>query len=140
MATIQHLEEFLAERRNVVVGGTRKDGTPHLSPNWFVWDGEHFLVSTTRHRAKYAIFRRDPRATLLIDDSTGFRAVIVSADTEIREDIQGELPRFRSIREKYGLKVPNDDEHLQALTEEGRVLLAFTPDGSPDTWTSWGLD
>jgi len=30
-------------------------------------------VSTTRSRAKYAIFQRDPRAQLLVDDSTGPR-------------------------------------------------------------------
>jgi hypothetical protein len=41
---------------------------------------------------KYAIFRRDSRAQLLIDDSTGFRAVLVPATVEIREDIAAELP------------------------------------------------
>jgi len=31
---------------------------------------------------KYAIFRRDPRATLLIDDPAGFRAVLaITPDT-----------------------------------------------------------
>ena len=77
---------------------------------------------------KYAIFRRDRRAQLLIDDSTAFRAVLVPATAEIREDIAAELPRFRAIREKHGMAVPDDDEHLRALTAEGRVLLAITPD------------
>ncbi len=77
---------------------------------------------------KYAIFRRDPRAQLLIDDSTGFRAVLVPAIVEIREDIAAELPRFRAIREKHGVAVPDDEEHLRALRAEGRVLLAITPD------------
>jgi predicted ester cyclase len=49
---------------------------PHLSPNWFCWDGQRFYVSTTRSRVKYAIFRKDPRAQWLVDDSTGFRAVL----------------------------------------------------------------
>ena len=48
---------------------------------------------------KYSIFRRDPRAQLLIDDPTGFRAVLVPATVEIREDLAAELPRFRAIRE-----------------------------------------
>ena len=71
-------------------------------------------------RVKYAIFRRDPRAQLLIDDSTGFRAVLVPATAEIREDTAAELPRFRAIREKHGMAVPDDDEHLRALPAEGR--------------------
>ena len=89
---------------------------------------------------KYAIFRRDPRAQLLIDDPTGFRAVLVPATVEIREDLAAELPRFRAIREKHAMAVLDDDEHLRALSAEGRVLLAITPDGPPSSWTIWGLD
>ncbi len=102
MASTDKIEVFLAERRNAVVAGIRRDGRPHLSPNWFCWDGQRFYVSTTRSRGKYAIFRRDPRAQLLIDDPTGFRAVLVPATVEIREDIAAELPRFRAIRESTG--------------------------------------
>ena len=140
MTSTGSIEAFLAEPRNIIVAGIRRDGRPQLSPNWFYWDGERFYVSTTRDRAKYAIFRRDPRAQLLIDDPAGFRAVLVPATVEIREDLGPELPRFRAIREKYGLAVPDDDEHLRALTAEGRVLLAITPDRPPSEWTSWGLD
>jgi PPOX class probable F420-dependent enzyme len=140
MTSSGNIEAFLAEPRNIIVAGIRRDGRPQLSPNWFYWDGERFYVSTTRGRAKYAIFRRDPRAQLLIDDPVDFRAVLVPATVEIREDLVPELPRFRAIREKYGLAVPDDDEHLRALTAEGRVLLAITPDQPASDWTSWGLD
>jgi PPOX class probable F420-dependent enzyme len=140
VASQDKIEAFLAERRNVVVAGIRRDGRPHLSPNWFCWDGQRFYVSTTRSRVKYAIFRRDPRAQLLVDDSTGFRAVLVAATVEVREDIAAELPRFRAIREKYGRTVPGDEELLRALAAEGRVLLAFTPDQPLASWTCWGLD
>jgi PPOX class probable F420-dependent enzyme len=140
MASTDKIEAFLAEPRNVIVAGIRRDGRPHLSPNWFYWDGERFYVSTTRARVKYAIFRRDARAQLLVDDSTGFRAVLVSATVEIYENIAEELPRFRAIREKHAMAVLDDEEHLRALTAEGRVLLAITPDKPPSSWTCWGLD
>jgi PPOX class probable F420-dependent enzyme len=140
MASTDKLEAFLAERRNIVVAGIRRDGRPHLSPNWFYWDGQRFYISTTRDRLKYTIFKRDPRAQLLIDDSTGFRAVLIPATVEIREDIGAELPRFRAIREKHGMRILGDQEHLRGLAAEGRVLLAITPEGPPSTWTAWGLD
>ena len=140
MASTDKIEAFLAEPRNVVIAGIRRDGRPHLSPNWFYWDGERFYVSTTRSRVKYAIFRRDPRAQLLVDDPIQFRAVLVPATVEIREDIAAELPRFRAIREKHGMAVLDDAEHLRSLTAEGRVLLAVTPDQPLASWTSWGLD
>jgi hypothetical protein len=38
------------------------------------------------------------------------------------------------------MAVPEDDEHLRALSAEGRVLLAITPDLPPASWTTWGLD
>lgn len=140
MASIEKLHAFLAEPRNVVVAGIRRDGRPHLSPNWFHWDGAKFYVSTTRDRVKYAIFRRDPRAQLLIDDAAGFRAVLVPGTVEIREDLAAELPRFRAIREKHGLAVPSEAEQLSSLEREGRVLLVITPDAPPSQWSAWGLD
>src|SRR6201999_118788 len=79
MSSASTLESFLAEPRNVIVAGVRKDGRPHLSPNWFLWDGENFYVSTTRGRAKYRIFQRDPRAELVVDDPTALRYVEVPA-------------------------------------------------------------
>ncbi len=140
MTSTDKIEAFLAEPRNVVVAGIRRDGRPHLSPNWFYWDGQRFYVSTTRSRVKYAIFGRDPRAQLLVDDAVGFRAVLVPATVEIREDIAAELPRFRAIKEKHGVAVPDGQEHMRALAAEGRVLLAITPDAPPSNWTCWGLD
>ena len=140
MASTGKVEAFLAERRNVVVAGVGRDGRPHVTPNWFYWDGQRFFVSTTRHRAKYAIFRRDSRVELLVDDCTGHRAVLVRGTAEIREDIAAELPRFRAIREKHGVPVPGEEEQLRGLTEEGRVLLVITPRGPMSSWTSWGLD
>ena len=133
------LEAFLAEPRNVVVAGIRKDGHPHLSPNWFLWDGEKFYVSTTRPRVKYKIFSRDPRAELLVDDATGHRYAQLTGTVEIREDVKPELARFRAIREKHGKPVPPDDELAASLIAEDRVLLAITPAGPPSTWTIFGL-
>jgi PPOX class probable F420-dependent enzyme len=140
MSSPSPLESFLAEPRNVIVAGVRQDGRPHLSPNWFFWDGEKFYVSTTRKRVKYAVFRRDPRVELAIDDATGFRTVLVSGTVEIREDVRAELACFRAIRAKHGRPATSDDELAEQLLADDRVLLAITPVGPPSTWTSWGLD
>ena len=134
------LDEFLAEPRNVVVVGIRKDGRPQATPNWFGWDGERFYVSTTRSRAKYKVFSRDPRVELLFDDPEGFRYVALSGTVAILPDVRAELPRFRAIRAKHGLAIPPDDELEAALAAEGRVLLAITPNGPRSTWTVHGLD
>src|SRR5579863_62903 len=134
------LEAFLAEPRNVVVAGIRKDGRPHLSPNWFFWDGERFYVSTTRPRVKYKIFSRDPRVELVIDDATGHRYAALSGTVDIREEVGANLHLFRAIREKHGRPVPPADVLEAELTADDRVLLAITPTAPQSDWTVIGLD
>jgi PPOX class probable F420-dependent enzyme len=139
VAAADKLDAFLAEQPNLIVAGTRSDGHPHVTPTWFYWDGERFYVSTTRDRLKYKIFSRDARAQLVLDDPAGLRAVVIPATVEIREDTTAELSRYRAIREKYGMDELGDQEHLESLIAEGRVLLAITPDGPPSSWTCWGF-
>ena len=134
------VEAFLAEPRNVIIAGIRKDGRPHVSPNWFFWDGERFYVSTTRPRVKYKIFTRDSRVELVVDDATGHRYVALSGTVEIREDVKPNVHLFRAIREKHGRPAPADDELADALIADDRVLLVITPSAPQSAWTAVGLD
>jgi PPOX class probable F420-dependent enzyme len=140
MSSSAAIEAFLAEPRNVIVAGIRKDGRPHLSPNWFLWDGAHFYVSTTRKRAKYHIFRRDPRAELVVDDATGHRYVQIPTTVDIREDVSANVALFRGIGEKHGRETPADDKLAAQLIADDRVLLVFTPSVPQSAWTTIGLD
>ena len=139
MSSATALEAFLAEPRNVIVAGIRKDGRPHLSPNWFFWDGEHFYVSTTRKRAKYHIFRRDPRAELVVDEPEGMRYVEIPTTVEIREDVPANVVLFRAIREKHGRQTPPDDELAAQLIADDRVLLVFTPSTPQSEWKTMNI-
>jgi PPOX class probable F420-dependent enzyme len=140
MSSPSRLEAFLAEPRNIIVAGIRKDGRPHLSPNWFVWDGGKFYISTTRNRVKYPMFRRDPRVELVVDDATGHRYARISGTVEIREDVPAEIHRFRAIREKHGYSEPSDAEWAAQLIADSRVLLVITPATPQSAWTTVGLD
>jgi PPOX class probable F420-dependent enzyme len=140
MPSEDKINAFLAEPRNAVVAGTRADGRPHATPNWFYWDGERFYVSTTKGRLKYRLFVREPRAEFLIDDATGFRYIMVYGTVEVREDLAPELARFRAIRDKHGRPSQSDDELLAGLRAEDRVLLAFTPDRPMAEWAAHGFD
>jgi PPOX class probable F420-dependent enzyme len=139
MTSATDIEAFLAEPRNVIVAGVRKDGRPHVSPNWYFWDGEKFYVSTTRNRAKYNVFRRDPRVELVIDDPADLRYVGLSGTVEVREDIPANLDFFRGIHRKHGRPIPPDAEYIAKLTGEDRVLLAITPSAPQSAWLLWGF-
>ena len=136
---LEALDRFLAEPRNAIVGGLRRDGRPHMTPNWFLWDGERFFVSITRNRVKYKVFTNDPRVQLVIDDSMGFRYVVVDGTVEVSEDVDHGLPYFRDLRHKHGRTEQNEAELRDEMVRDGRVLLIITPTKSPGEWPALGF-
>jgi PPOX class probable F420-dependent enzyme len=139
MADNPALEAFLAEPRNALVAAIRSDGRPMMTPNWFLWDGARFFISTTKGRAKFRLFSRDPRVQLAIDDSTGFRYVVIDGTVEIRDDVDSGLPLFRDLRHKHGKGGQTDDELRDEMIRDQRVLLVVTPDKPPTEWLSQGF-
>lgn len=133
------MNTFLAEPRNAIVGGIRRDGRLHLTPNWFLWDGERFSVSTTKNRVKYRIFTRDPRVQLAIDDATGFRYVIVDGLVEVSDDVDAGLEYFRALRHKHGRAEQSDEELRAEMLRDDRVLLIITPDRPQAEWLARGF-
>lgn len=132
------IEEFLAEPRNAMVAAIRNDGRPQVTPNWFHWDGERFYVSTTKTRKKYANYKRDSRAQLIVDDATGFKTVLVDATAEVIEDFDRMKEPWVAIKQKYRGET-TEAEMREQFEREQRVMLAFTPDRPIAEWTAWGF-
>jgi len=138
-STREQIEAFLAEPRNAMIAAIRRDGRPQMTPNWFLWDGSRFYVSTTKSRQKFKNFRRDPRVQLAVDDPTGFKCVIIDGTVEIWENHDRGLPFFRRITEKHRGEAPDDQTILERLAREQRVLLVISPTAPIDQWTNWGF-
>ena len=118
------VESFLAESRNATMATIRANGTPQLTPVWFVWDGEQFLISITTERAKYKNLVRDARMSLCIDDVAGFGYVVAEGTAEIREkDIWADT---RKIVVKYRGEAGGED-YLENMKTQPRVLLVLKP-------------
>jgi PPOX class probable F420-dependent enzyme len=79
----------------------RKDGTVLLSPVWFDWDGEAFLVSLVHGDWKELHLRRDPRASLLIAEEASYpgRAVEAAGTASVAPDPGGAA--IRRIASRY---------------------------------------
>jgi PPOX class probable F420-dependent enzyme len=133
----EEIETFLSEVRNIMVGAIRRDGRPQMTPNWFVWQGGQFYISTTKSRAKYANLKRDPRVQLALDEPQGFRTVVLDGRAEILEDIDEFIPFSRAITTKYSGRTPDEQALRDRLVREGRVILRITPDRPPEEWLSW---
>ncbi|MDH3678628.1 MAG: PPOX class F420-dependent oxidoreductase [Acidimicrobiia bacterium] len=133
------MNAFLAEPRNAMVAAIRSDGRPQMTPNWFLWTDGRFYISTTKARVKYRLFRRDPRIQLAIDDSTGFRYVVVNGLVEIADDVDQGLPYFRALRHKHGRDEQSDDELRAEMIRDERVLLVVTPENPQAEWLCHGF-
>lgn len=140
MSDFEAMDAFLAEPRNAMIAGIRRDGRPHVTPNWFLWREGKFFVSTTKARVKYRIFRRDPRVQVVVDDVFGFRYVIVDGTVEIGDDVETGLEYFRDLRHKHGRTEATDDELRAEMIRDERVLLIITPDKPQGEWLARGFE
>ncbi|MER6817868.1 PPOX class F420-dependent oxidoreductase [Spirillospora sp. NPDC000708] len=69
-------------------GVTRKDGTPHVTPIWFVLDGDDLLFTTYHESIKARVLTRDPRLSVCVDDQTPpFSYVMMQAEARLIEDL-----------------------------------------------------
>ncbi|MGI8551842.1 MAG: PPOX class F420-dependent oxidoreductase [Dehalococcoidia bacterium] len=127
----------MAEPRNIMVAAIRKDGTPQMTPNWFLWKDGHFYISTTKTRAKYTNLKRDPRVQLALADPQSFRALIIDGRCEILENIDEFLPFSLGITQKHTGQTPSEQAARERLIREQRVILKITPAKSIDQWLSW---
>ena len=76
--------DFLARGRNAIVATNRPDGGPQLSPNWYLWDGERFLISTADWTAKVKNLRRDPHMSVCVDDALSNGELYVAPRARVR--------------------------------------------------------
>ncbi|TDD81314.1 PPOX class F420-dependent oxidoreductase [Actinomadura rubrisoli] len=67
---------------------TRKDGGPHVTPIWFVLDGDDVVFTTHGESVKGRALARDPRVTICVDDDTPpFSFVIIRAEAALLDDL-----------------------------------------------------
>jgi PPOX class probable F420-dependent enzyme len=80
----------------------RRDGTPHVSPVWFDWDGERLIINTARGRVKDRILRRHPVVSLsIMDPQDPYRYVLLSGPV-VDETEEGGYEMISKLNTKYG--------------------------------------
>jgi PPOX class probable F420-dependent enzyme len=129
--------ELLGARLIANLATLDRDGTVHVVPMWFAWEDGELLMPTNHRTRKVRNLERDPRATVMIDDSrAGFdlRGIALSGRARIEGGEDARLVNRRI--------------HLRYVTERGRELPAVdsylaTDDVTirlrPDRVRSWNL-
>jgi PPOX class probable F420-dependent enzyme len=85
------------------VGTTFEDGTPHVVPVWFRWDGDALTIWTHEDRPWVRNLRRDQRVTVVIaEDEPPFAGVTMQGTVETRTADDGEtMAEIRAITRRY---------------------------------------
>jgi PPOX class probable F420-dependent enzyme len=66
------------------LSSVRHDGSPHLVPVWFHWDGERVLAFSKPHARKVENLRRQPRVMLAVGTpGPDFDVELIEADAEL---------------------------------------------------------
>ena len=118
-------KEFLRGVYFAKLGTVMKDGSPHVTPIWYMYEDGKFFVNTTPDRVKYWNIRRDPRVCLLIDDGYPYLVIFGTArianERDPHKDIESLAIRYHG--EKKGKKQARD-----YFRKQKRVSIEIIPD------------
>ena len=86
-----------------VAGTLRRDGSPHLVPVWFRWDGAVITIWTTEERVWVRNLIRDPRAAFSVQTfEAPYPAVIMRGTATVATaDDSATMAEIRAITRRY---------------------------------------
>jgi PPOX class probable F420-dependent enzyme len=118
-------EEFLKGKYFGKLATIRKDGSPHVTPMWYMFEDGKLIVNTTTGRVKYHNIRRDPRVSFLVDD--GYPYVMVEGKARIAEERDG-----KKDIETLAIRYTGDEAGRKAARErywkDPRVSIEIIPE------------
>ena len=119
-------QDFLDRQTNLVLATVRKDGSPQLSPLWYLWKDGGFVVSTITRTAKWWNLKRDRRCSVCVDEPSTGRMVLGYGVAEL--DDEDVWDRTWELVAKY--RDPDDVQgHMDRIfTAQHRVLITVRPE------------
>jgi PPOX class probable F420-dependent enzyme len=125
------LETFLGQAFPTplgVVGTLRRDGSPHLVPVWFRWDGAAIAIWTIEERLWVRNLVRDPRAAFSVQTfEEPYPAVVIRGRATVATaDDSPTMDEIRAITRRY---VPAEGvERYIAAWPQLRTIVSIVPD------------
>lgn len=125
------VEEYLRASRTMTLATLGADGMPHLVAMWFaVIDGEVWFETKAKSQ-KAVNLRRDPRATVLVEDGRTYdqlRGVSIEGRAEIVDDPDALWKVGVDIWERYNGPYTEDLKPLVEVMLNKRVAVRIVAD------------
>ncbi len=123
-STAQRVADTLAAletERNCWLATSRQDGTSHLIPLTYCWDGEQLIVATRQKSVTVNAVRRTGRVRLSLPSPVDVVIVDAIASVVTTEDIDAHIDRF--FRQVAGFDPAGETEsYVYILLTPDRVL------------------
>ena len=89
MSRDERREFLLTGTRTAKVATVRRDGQPHVTPIWFVMDGDELVFTTGRSSVKGRALLRDGRICLCVDDERPpYAFVMIDGTVTLLDDLE----------------------------------------------------
>jgi PPOX class probable F420-dependent enzyme len=116
-----------------VVGTLRGDGSPHVVPVWYRYDGEAVYIWSDEGRGWVADLVRDPRVAFSVQElEPPYAAVVMHGSAEVRtsdgEDVSEEIRRITS---RY-IEPPEVENYIAGWAHLRTIVTI-----QPERITSW---
>lgn len=134
--TTEEIEDYVQRSRNATLATLGPDGQPHLVAMWYAYFDGAFWFETKSRAQKALNVRRDPRATILIEDGLTYdklRGVSIDGTAEIVEDPDVLWKVGVAVWERYNGPYSEDVRPLVEFMLNKRVAIRVTP----KRWRSW---
>ena len=119
----EEVRDFLERSRTIILTSIGRDGAPHPMPMFYAVEDDGAIVMTTYTKSqKIQNLRRDPRASLLIEDGAKYfelRGVVLYGIAELIDDTDEVKRILGAIALRQGEPSDESDEALA-----GRHLIA----------------
>ena len=99
------IAEYLAGQRDATLASVGRDGFPHQAAMWFLPESDRLLMWTFRRSQKAVNLRRNPRASLLVQDGDTYdtlRGVSVQGEVELVEELDEVRRIGHALHQRYG--------------------------------------
>ena len=138
--TTEERDEFLTGKRIGRLATQREDGWPHVTPIWYVWEGDRFVLTLGKSRRHLRNIAHDPHVTLCVDEdqrtsdlTKSPRAVVYFGLGRLVEDEAGVREITTKVEQRYLPEDVRGPELDELLWFEGRVGVEITP----QRWLAW---